>query len=659
MGTIRFGYKGVSGLIPLLAAVLLAIAIAGPAWCVSLLPGWPQSTGYGVSSSPALGDLDGDGQLEVVVGAADGKVYAWRADGSPVSGWPQETDGSVQSSPALGDLDGDGRPEVVLGSYDWKVYAWHSDGSPVTGWPQTTGAQVFSSPALGDLDGDGGLEVVVGSEDGKVYAWHHDGVLVTGWPQAMGAEVFSSPALGDLDGDGHLEVVVASYDGNVYALHPDGALVAGWPQSTGNYVESSPALGDLDGDGGLEVLVGSYDWKVYAWHGDGSPVTGWPQSTGGRVSTSPALGDLDGDGGLEVVVGSFDDGKVYAWHADGSPVTGWSQTTGGGVQSSPALGDLDGDGHLEVVVGCRDDKVYAWHHDGTPVTGWPQSTGSFVFSSPALGDLDGDGSLEVVVGSTDRNVYAWTCDAQTADLLPWPMFRHDAQHTALHPATVPLPRGLAADSVSPGTGDPSAEFTWRVKYWDLSNVPATSVWIAIWSSWIKAPVWHRMSEEDPSDTNYADGKWYAYSGSVNSGTRAYRFAAEAAGTWSYWPQPAGYYKMGPSLVWLSSGYAMPSTGGSTTPFTWRVKYWNNLNQPPDEVWVAIWFPTLRRSIWRRMWALDASDTTSTDGKWYTFSRTWSLSPGAYACRFAARQGAYWTYWPKPAGTYSSGPTVGP
>jgi WD40 repeat protein len=88
-----------------------------------------------------------------------------------VTGWPNTTGDSVNSSPALGDIDGDGDIEVVVGSRDKKVYVWHHDGSAVTGWPNTTGGSVHSSPALGDIDGDGDIEVVVGSEDGKVYAW--------------------------------------------------------------------------------------------------------------------------------------------------------------------------------------------------------------------------------------------------------------------------------------------------------------------------------------------------------------------------------------------------------------------------------------------------------------------------------------------------------
>jgi hypothetical protein len=91
------------------------------------------------------------------------------------SGWPKTTGSDVNSSPALGDIDGDGDIEVVVGSHGGKVYAWHHDGSDVTGWPKTTGSDVYSdvysSPALGDIDGDGDIEVVVGSDDNKVYIW--------------------------------------------------------------------------------------------------------------------------------------------------------------------------------------------------------------------------------------------------------------------------------------------------------------------------------------------------------------------------------------------------------------------------------------------------------------------------------------------------------
>jgi len=227
------------------------------------------------------------------------------------------------------------------------------------------------------------------------------------------------------------------------------------------------------------------------------------------------------------------------------------------------------------------------------------------------------------------------------------------------------PPFLSSAYVTPATGDAGNRFTWRVKYWDLSNVPAMSVSVGIWSAATKTPSWRRMTDLDPSDSNCLDGKWYTYSCYLPVGTYSFRFAARVGvnGQWIYWPQPTGTYNSGPTVaqgnpVTLTAGYVTPTSGTSTTNFTWRVKYWNMANAMPDSVQVAIWFPTLRRSYWYRMWSYDPSDTNCKDGKWYTYSRRW-LPAGAYAYRFAARQGSWWSYWPSPAGSYSSGPTVGP
>ncbi|GAF99908.1 unnamed protein product, partial [marine sediment metagenome] len=183
-------------------------------------------------------------------------------------------------------LDGDGDLEVVVGSGDDKVHAWHGDGSAVVGWPRSTGGRVSASPALGDLDRDGDLEVVMGSWDGKVYAWHGDGTAVAGWPLSRGGQLHSSAALGDLDGDGGLEVVLAAGWG-VSAWHGDGTGVDGWSAFTGlmNPISSSTALADLDGDGDLEVVVGTsgeaasgHPPKVFVWTCDvpTDDVLAWP-----------------------------------------------------------------------------------------------------------------------------------------------------------------------------------------------------------------------------------------------------------------------------------------------------------------------------------------------------------------------------------------------
>ncbi|MCM8792560.1 MAG: FG-GAP-like repeat-containing protein [Candidatus Omnitrophica bacterium] len=385
--------------------------------------GWPQKTEGMVISSPAIGDIDGDGRLEVVVGSYDKKVYAWRNDGTLVPGWPKETQGNIASSPALVNLDKTGNLEIVIGSNDGNVYAWHSNGTIVSGWPKATEGAVFSSPAIGDIDGDGNLEAVVGSYDNNVYVWRSDGTLLPGWPKETGSAVISSPALADLDGDGKLEIIIGSTDKKLYVFRYDGTLLPGWPKETDGQIVSSPAVGDLDNNASFEIVCGSNGNKVYVWDKNGNLISGWPRSTGGAIESSPILGDMDNDGKLEIVVSSFDN-KVYAWHSDGTQVLGWPIQTGAQIVSSPVLVDINNDGFLDIVVGSLDNKFYAWGYDGKILKGWPIILKGAIESSASFGDLDSDGDTELVFGSLDNKVYAFDLDTGClAGEIQWQMFK--------------------------------------------------------------------------------------------------------------------------------------------------------------------------------------------------------------------------------------------
>jgi VCBS repeat protein len=200
----------------------------------------------GATSPPVAADLDpAYAGLEVVVGTLNSidNLYVFHADGTLASGWPVDAGTFVTGSPAVGDLDDDGDLEVVAGDFGSnQVVAFHHDGTPVAGWPRPVLANVRASPVLADLDpAFPGLEVVVGVQDGTVWAWHHDGSLVSGWPVLAGNFVERcSPAIGDVDGDGDLEVFIGSYyngnpvlsTGGMYAFNADGSPLPGWPQLT-------------------------------------------------------------------------------------------------------------------------------------------------------------------------------------------------------------------------------------------------------------------------------------------------------------------------------------------------------------------------------------------------------------------------------------------
>ncbi|MEW6685894.1 MAG: C25 family cysteine peptidase, partial [Candidatus Edwardsbacteria bacterium] len=189
----------------------------------TLLNGWPQTTGGVVHSSPALGDIDNDGDLEIVVGTIEddippreSKVYVWHHDGTLLSGWPKLVNGFVWSSPALADLDRDGDLEIVVGTEGSSLYAFQHDGTSLPGWPVNVGGAVRGSPIVGDIDGDGSLEIVVGTDAGQVVGYHTNGTKVEGSPLRIGDRTYSTPALTDLDRDGDTELILGDFGCKVH-----------------------------------------------------------------------------------------------------------------------------------------------------------------------------------------------------------------------------------------------------------------------------------------------------------------------------------------------------------------------------------------------------------------------------------------------------------
>ncbi len=178
--------------------------------------GFPVDAGNQVYSAPVLLDLNQDGNLEIVYGYGDFNeeypnhgVNALNADGTQVPGWPYQTNSTVYDTPGIGDLNGDGQPDIVVGDYQGYVYAISTNGSALDGWPVKISTEhISSSPAIADLDNQTGPEVLIGCGDGNLYILHGDGTQMTDTPLEIGDDAFASPAVADLDQDGDIEVVM-------------------------------------------------------------------------------------------------------------------------------------------------------------------------------------------------------------------------------------------------------------------------------------------------------------------------------------------------------------------------------------------------------------------------------------------------------------------
>ncbi len=298
-------------------------------------PGWPVVTGDSWSA-PAIGDLDNDGVQEIAFASNSSYFYVFKADGQE---W-MDGDGNAGttgvfkvmgqnynfSTPALADLDDNGVLDIIVGSRDGKLYAWRPDGSNLPGFPVVLGSPIIASPAVGYLDGPGDtqLEIAVSAANDSVYVFTNTGVRRPGWPirlKTSGTSKAPSPALADMNGDDHVDVVWGGTDGVLYVFEASGAPIS--PVNGVRYStltefasESSPVVADINGDGTPDVVMGDEAASLNAISGlDGSVLAGFPIQLDGEVRGTPALCDCDGDGKSEIVVAGWDK-NLYVWDYD-------------------------------------------------------------------------------------------------------------------------------------------------------------------------------------------------------------------------------------------------------------------------------------------------------------------------------------------------------
>jgi hypothetical protein len=387
------------------------------------MPGWPKIMTTHSSYTPVgatMADLDGDGIMEIIAGSTNGEFKVWDIYGDSI--WVKSGLGMIQSKPAIGDIDLDGDKEIVVTNRTNAIYIWESDGSDFPGWPQyVSEVSGLKSPVIFDLDGDDTLEIIVGERDwpnGRIDVYRYDGSLL--WFDTLDYMCVATPSVGDIDNDGTFEIVAASYY-SLYAWDADGNLEPNWPLTiapAGGMSYSQPTLVDLDGDDDLEIAITYYDWNTSddylgIWHHDATPFPGWPQTLWGSQSyNTPVPVDIDLDATIELSDASSHymvSGPLHLFSSAGVEEPGWPFYYNSFLESTPIAFDFDDDGYCELLVGNNSTPgyLYVLNYDGSQVPGAPfDMQAAFMVNGATVGDADGDGDCEIcMMVSSPPNAY--------------------------------------------------------------------------------------------------------------------------------------------------------------------------------------------------------------------------------------------------------------
>jgi len=510
----------------------------------------PIGTGLPYSDVPAVGDLDGDGRLEVVTGADEqGRLFAFHCDGAPVAGWPVQVEG-IEIGKLIADVDGDGRNEVVAcatrrrpgGPVMRELAVFRGDGTKVISWALNVRGDIeieqpMLFPVVGNLDEDPKLEIVAVSSRQSISAYdldHPEGPI---WTHSFPALVAFSPVIGDLDDDGQCEVVVGLYDdsqqrpsrnGGLYVLNADGSVRDGWPVLTGESFVGEAALVDLNRDGRLEIIAPSWrSGRIHVLRADGMEELGWPTVRDGMRALRSPVTVARWDGVTRVISVLMGNGWVY-WQS------GFDEAIGGVVawdRKGNRL-DLNPEASFDALV------------MESVVGGAAGKTGA-----PVLCDLDEDGELDIVVATVfdygitlrdgvdwepkDRfSVYSWELPAkiQPGDLL-WPMFRGGPERTGYRPPRPRLPHPpdileIPNQTVASGTpfypidlkqyvvdlDDPIDQLRWQVQVLQ-GAVEATIDTNQVLHVYPLSPDWEgdalvQLTVWDPTDLHDVQNVWF-------------------------------------------------------------------------------------------------------------------------------------------------------
>ncbi|MBN1140151.1 MAG: FG-GAP repeat protein [Anaerolineae bacterium] len=456
--------------------------------------------GYSVATA---GDVNGDGYSDVIVGAPyydngqteEGRAFVYHGSASGLSAtanWSAEGDQDSayfgSSVGMAGDVDGDGYVDVIVGAsrYDngetdeGRVFVYHGSASGLSATAAWTaesdqdGAYFgFAAGTAGDVNGDGYSDVIVGAylydnvqtDEGGTFVYHGSASGLSATPAWSAEGDQDSARFGyavgtacDVNGDGYSDVIIGAHlydndqtdEGRAYVYHGSAsglAAAAAWSaesdQENAEFGYAVGTAGDVNGDGYSDVIIGAHlydndetdEGRAFVYHGSaGGLAAAAAWSVEGDQESAEfgyavgAVGDVNGDGYGDVIVGApfYDNGElnegqaaVYHGSVGGlSTVAAWTvesdQASAGLGYAVGAAGDVNGDGYSDVIVGAHlydngqtdEGRTFVYHGGAgglAAVPAWAaesnQDNAEFGYAVGAAGDVNGDGYADVIVGA--------------------------------------------------------------------------------------------------------------------------------------------------------------------------------------------------------------------------------------------------------------------
>jgi len=296
----------------------------------TIMEGWPvqfaNEWDYFGKRYITLYDFHNNNTLDIV-NTTYNRVEVYHNDGTIHSGWPKSLPGKFALFPAIGDINNDGNAEIVIGSFrgepqntndsGW-LHVLSINGNQLPGWPKLLDSNyiVSTSPTLCNINSDDSIEIIIQSAHkitsfnfiSRINVFSPSGKIINYWynPSSENFKEFGEITVGDVNRSRNIDFVVSDRSYNHYIFNLDGSIFPNWPINN-LYQELPPLLVDITNDSIPELVMGYYAgpldsgrfhfYNIYAQELPWSPLIVY----GATALNPPVFSDMNNDGSVEMV----------------------------------------------------------------------------------------------------------------------------------------------------------------------------------------------------------------------------------------------------------------------------------------------------------------------------------------------------------------------
>ena len=387
--------------------------------------GYPLDISY-VNDVSTFTDLYGNSPNQIYF-SSDSILYGKWISGYDVIGFPFVADSKIVTASAAGDIDGDGDKEIVFGTENGTIFILNKDGSEYFSFSQESG--IISCPMLCDLNNDSFLEIVfVASEDtlSNLYAIDANGLVLEGFPILFTERILEEPSSADFNNNGYDEIVIVGSSGNIFKINRYGEISNGFPSYIPAIPNGAPTISDIDSVAGIEIIVPTKNNGIFIVDHNGNIISNINHNQ--SIANNISIADLDYDGNLEIIY-STSDSAVHAYdYYNQSELNGWPYHSLDSITTEPIIFDFDANNLQEVLISTIGGSIIVLNYDGTNYTNFPYVSIDSIFYTPNIGDLDLDGDFELIF-TTNTQLNVIDLSIQVADIYSWSTYRSNNYRT--------------------------------------------------------------------------------------------------------------------------------------------------------------------------------------------------------------------------------------